>query len=116
MRTRAWLLEPGRLPQILETLSDFLGGTATKLTFQNVKTLRSEASSVRMPPEADVTYAQYYQKINVFLPCIAKLRAGTLIPVWHLLSRETYERSEFYNDFCRLGDICHPIGVVLAIR
>jgi DNA-binding CsgD family transcriptional regulator len=107
-------VEPGGWPQILERLSDFLDGTATKLTFQNVKTSRSEASSVRMPPEADITYAQYYQKINVFLPRITKLPAGTLIPVWDLLPRETYERSEFYNDFCRPGDMCHPIGVVLA--
>jgi DNA-binding CsgD family transcriptional regulator/PAS domain-containing protein len=107
-------VEPGHWPQILESLSDFLEGTATKLTFQNVKTSRSEANSVRMPPEADITYAQYYQKINVFLPRIAKLRAGTLIPVWNLLPRETYERSEFYNDFCRPGEMCHPIGVVLA--
>ena len=77
-------VEPGRWPQLLELLSDFLEGAATKLTFQNVRTLRSEASSVRMPPEADRTYAQYYYKTNVFLPRIAKLRAGTLIPVWRL--------------------------------
>lgn len=107
-------VEPGRWPQVLEKLSDFLEGAATKLTFQNAKTSRSEASSVRMPPEADRTYAQYYYKTNVFLPRIAKLRAGTLIPVWNLLPREAYQRSEFYNDFCRPGDMCHPIGVVLA--
>lgn len=107
-------VEPRRWPQVLEILSDFLDGAATKLTFQNVRTLRSEASSVRMPPEADRTYAQYYYKTNVFLPRIAKLRAGTLIPVWNLLPREVYQRSEFYNDFCRPGDMCHPIGVVLA--
>jgi DNA-binding CsgD family transcriptional regulator/PAS domain-containing protein len=107
-------VEPGRWPQVLEMLSDFLEGAATKLTFQNVRTMRSEASSVRMPPEADRTYAQYYYKTNVFLPRIAKLRAGTLIPVWNLLPREAYQRSEFYNDFCRPGDMCHPIGVVLA--
>ncbi|MBZ9815213.1 MULTISPECIES: helix-turn-helix transcriptional regulator [unclassified Mesorhizobium] len=107
-------VEPGRWPQVLETLSDFLEGAATKLTFQNARTLRSEASSVRMPPEADLTYAQYYHKTNVFLPRIAKLRAGALIPVWDLVPREVYQRSEFYNDFCRPGDMCHPIGVVLA--
>ena len=107
-------VEPGRWPQLLELLSDFLEGAATKLTFQNVRTLRSEASSVRMPPEADRTYAQYYYKTNVFLPRIAKLRAGTLIPVWNLLPREVYQRSEYYNDFCRPGDLCHPIGVVVA--
>ncbi|TIR46019.1 MAG: hypothetical protein E5X28_13810, partial [Mesorhizobium sp.] len=76
--------------------------------------MRSEASSVRMPPEADLTYAQYYYKTNVFLPCIARLSAGTLIPIWDLLPREVYRRSEFYNDFCRPGDMCHSIGVVLA--
>jgi len=108
------VVEPGRWPQVLETLSDFLDGAATKLTFQNARTLRSEASSVRMPPEADLTYAQYYYKTNVFLPRIARLQAGTLIPVWDLLPREVYQRSEFYNDFCRPGDMCHPIGVVLA--
>ncbi|MBZ9854577.1 LuxR C-terminal-related transcriptional regulator [Mesorhizobium sp. CA13] len=107
-------LEPGRWPQVLEALSDFLEGAATKLTFQNARTLRSEASSVRMPPEADLTYAQYYHKTNVFLPRVARLHAGTLIPVWNLLPREVYQRSEFYNDFCRPGDMCHPIGVVLA--
>jgi DNA-binding CsgD family transcriptional regulator/PAS domain-containing protein len=107
-------VEPARWPQVLETLSDFLEGAATKLTFQNARTLRSEASSVRMPPEADLTYAQYYYKTNVFLPRIAKLGAGTLIPVWNLLPRDVYQRSEFYNDFCRPGDMCHPIGVVLA--
>src|SRR5690349_9294724 len=83
-------IEPGRWPQVLELLSDFLEGAATKLTFQNARTSRSEASSVRMPPEADRTYAQYYQRINVFLPRIAKLPAGTLIPVWDLLPREAY--------------------------
>ena len=72
-------VEPGRWPQVLEKLSDFLEGAATKLTFQNAKTSRSEASSVRMPPEADRTYAQYYYKTNVFLPRIAKLRAGSLV-------------------------------------
>jgi DNA-binding CsgD family transcriptional regulator len=107
-------VEPGQWPQVLELLSDFLEGAATKLTFQNARTLRSEASSVRMPPEADRTYSQYYYKTNVFLPRIAKLRAGTLIPVWDLLPREAYQRSEFYNDFCRPGDMCHPIGVVLT--
>ncbi|MET3596410.1 DNA-binding CsgD family transcriptional regulator [Mesorhizobium shonense] len=107
-------VEPGRWPQVLEMLSDFLEGAATKLTFQNARTSRSEASSVRMPPEADLTYARYYYKTNVFLPRIARLPAGTLIPVWNLLPRESYQRSEFYNDFCRPGDMCHPIGVVLA--
>lgn len=107
-------VEPGRWPQVLENLSDFLEGAATKLTFQNVRTSRSEANSVRMSPEADRTYAQYYYKTNVFLQRIAKLRAGTLIPVWNLLPREVYQRSEFYNDFCRPNDMCHPIGVVLA--
>jgi DNA-binding CsgD family transcriptional regulator len=107
-------IEPGRWPQVLETLSDFLQGAATKLTFQNVKTLHSEANSVRMPPEADLIYAQYYFKINLFLQRVAKLRAGTLIPVWELLPRDVYQRSEFYNDFCRPNDMCHPIGVVLA--
>jgi DNA-binding CsgD family transcriptional regulator len=107
-------IESGRWPQVLETLSDFLEGAATKLTFQNVKTLHSEANSVRMPPEADLSYARYYFKINVFLQRVAKLRAGTLIPVWNLLPREVYQRSEFYNDFCRPNDMCHPIGVVLA--
>ncbi|RWE33467.1 MAG: hypothetical protein EOS77_12115 [Mesorhizobium sp.] len=106
--------EPGRWPQVLETLSDFLEGAATKLTFQNARTLRSEANSVRMPPEADLTYAQYYYKTNVFLPRFARLSAGTLIPIWDLLPREVYRRSEFYNDFCRPGDMCHSIGVVLA--
>ncbi|PBB83966.1 MULTISPECIES: LuxR C-terminal-related transcriptional regulator [unclassified Mesorhizobium] len=106
--------EPGRWPQVLEALSDFLEGAATKLTFQNARTLRSEANSVRMPPEADLTYAQYYYKTNVFLPRIARLSAGTLIPIWDLLPREVYRRSEFYNDFCRPGDMCHSIGVVLA--
>lgn len=107
-------VEPGRWPQVLERLSDFLEGAATKLTFQNVKTLHSEANSVRMAPEADLTYAQYYYKVNVFLQRIAKVRAGTLIPVWELLPREVYERSEFYNDFARPNDMCHPIGVVLV--
>jgi len=107
-------VEPGRWPQVLELLSDFLEGAHTKLTFQNVRTLRSEATSVRSPPEADRTYAQYYYKTNVFLQRIAKLPAGTLIPVWNLLPREVYQRSEFYNDFCRPNDMCHPIGVVLA--
>jgi DNA-binding CsgD family transcriptional regulator len=37
-----------------------------------------------------------------------------LIPVWNLLPREVYQRSEFYNDFCEPNDMCHPIGVVLA--
>lgn len=41
-------VEPGRWPQVLENLSDFLEGAATKLTFQNVRTSRSEANSVRM--------------------------------------------------------------------
>jgi DNA-binding CsgD family transcriptional regulator len=99
---------------VLELLSDFLEGAATKLTFQNVKTSSSEANSVRMAPEADLTYGQYYYKINVFLQRISKLRAGTLIPVWDLLPREIYQRSEFYNDFCRPNDMCHPIGVVLV--
>ncbi|MDX8448293.1 hypothetical protein [Mesorhizobium captivum] len=103
-------VEPGRGPRVLETLSDFLEGAATKLTFQNARTLRSEARSVRMPPEAD----HYYYKTNVFLPRIARLSAGTLIPIWDLLPREVYRRSEFYNDFCRPGDMCHSIGVVLA--
>jgi len=107
-------IETGRWPQVLELLSDFLEGAHTKLTFQNVRTLRSEATSVRSPPEADRTYAQYYYKTNVFLQRIAKLPAGTLIPVWNLLPREIYQRSEFYNDFCRPNDMCHPIGVVLA--
>ena len=107
-------VEPGRWPQVLERLSDFLEGCATKLTFQNVRTLHSEASSVRMDPAADVIYAKYYFKINVFLPRCAELRPGTLIPVWELLPREIYQRSEFYNDFNRPNDMCHPIGVVLA--
>lgn len=107
-------VEPGRWRQVLETLSDFLEGAATKLTFQNARTLHSEANSVRMPPEADLSYAQYYYKTNVFLPRIARLSAGTLIPIWDLLPREVYQRSEFYNDFCRPGDMCHSIGVVLA--
>lgn len=107
-------VEPGRWPQVLEKLSDFLEGAATKLTFQNVRTLHSEANSVRMDPEADVVYARYYFKINVFLQRTAKLPAGTLIPVWNLLPREVYQRSEFYNDFARPNDMCHPIGVVLA--
>ncbi|ANN62030.1 hypothetical protein A9174_34540 (plasmid) [Mesorhizobium loti NZP2037] len=106
-------VEPGRWAQVLETLSDFLEGAATKLTFQNARTLRSAARSVRMPPEADLTYANYYYKTNVFLPRIARLSAGTLIPIWDLLPREVYRRSEFYNDFCRPGDMCHSIGVVL---
>ncbi|WP_181763204.1 hypothetical protein [Mesorhizobium sp. B2-4-13] len=48
-------VEPGRWRQVLETLSDFLEGAATKLTFQNARTLHSEANSVRMPPEADLS-------------------------------------------------------------
>ena len=107
-------VEPGRWPQALEKLSDFLDGAATKLTFQNVKTLHSEAKSVRMAPEADLVYSRYYATINVFLQRIAKTRAGTLIPVWNLLPRNVYQRSEFYNDFCRPNDMCHPIGVVLV--
>jgi DNA-binding CsgD family transcriptional regulator len=107
-------IEPGRWPEVLETLSDFLEGAATKLTFQNVKTLHSKANSVRMAPEADLIYAQYYYKTNVFLQRLAKVRAGTLIPVWELLPREVYLRSEFYNDFARPNDMCHPIGVVLV--
>lgn len=107
-------VEPARWPHVLEILSDFLEGAATKLTFQNVRTLRSEANSVRMPPDADRSYAQYYYKTNVFLQRIARLRAGALIPVWNLLPREIYQRSEFYNDFCQPNDMCHPIGVVLA--
>jgi DNA-binding CsgD family transcriptional regulator len=107
-------VEPGRWPQVLETLSDFLEGAATKLTFQNARTLRSQANSVRMPPEADLAYSRYYYKTNVFLPRIARLSAGTLIPIWELLPREVYRRSEFYNDFCRPGEMCHSIGVVLA--
>lgn len=107
-------VEPGRWPQVLELLSDYLEGAATKLTFQNVRTSRSEASSVRMLPEADCTYAEYYYKTNVFLQRISKLPAGTLIPVWNLLPRDVYQRSEFYNDFCQPNDMCHPIGVVLA--
>jgi DNA-binding CsgD family transcriptional regulator len=67
-----------------------------------------------MAPEADLIYARYYATINVFLQRIAKIRAGTLIPVWNLLPREVYERSEFYNDFCLPNDMCHPIGIVLV--
>src|SRR5215210_3829648 len=106
-------VEPGRWPQVLEKLSDFLEGAATKLTFQNVKTLHSEAHSVRMPPEADAVYSQYYFKINVFLQRIAKLPAGAVVSRL-TLPREVYQRSEYYNDFCRQNDMCHPMGVVLA--
>lgn len=58
-------VEFDRWPQLLETLSDFLEGAATKLTFQDARTLRSEATSVRMSPEADLTYAQYLSLIHI---------------------------------------------------
>src|SRR3569833_3570896 len=99
-------VEPGRWPQVLEQLSDFLEGAATKLTFQNVRTSRSEASSVRMSPEADRTYAQYYYKTNVFLQRIAKQRAGTLIPVWNLLLWVFFFCFVFFFFFCLFFVLC----------
>lgn len=107
-------VDPSRWPPTLEQCSDFLQGAGIKIMFQDCKSGRSQNLSVRMHPEADRVYAQHYYKTNIFLPAIARIPAGALIPGWELVSREVYLRSEYYNDFLIPGDMCCPIGVVLA--
>lgn len=82
--------------------------------FQDRKTGRGQSLSVRMHPEADRLYAEHYYKTNLFLSAIARVPAGALIPGWELVPREIYLRSEYYNDFLIPGEMCCPIGVVLA--
>lgn len=107
-------VESDRWPRALESCSDYLQGAGTKIMFQDRKTGRSQNLSVRMQPEADRLYATHYYKTNLFLRTLAGIPAGTLIPGWELVRREIYLRSEYYNDFLIPGDMCCPIGVVLA--
>lgn len=107
-------VEPERWPRALESCSDYLDGAGTKIMFQDRKTGRSQNLSVRMHPEADRLYAEHYYKTNLFLRTIARVPAGALIPGWELVPREIYLRSEYYNDFLIPGEMCCPIGVVLA--
>lgn len=107
-------VEPERWAQALDHCSDYLEGAGTKIMFQDRKTGRGRSLSVRMHSEADRLYAEHYYKTNVFLSAIARVPAGALIPGWELVPRETYLRSEYYNDFLIPGEMCCPIGVVLA--
>src|SRR5690348_7390616 len=107
-------VEPEQWLRALEYCSDYLEGAGTKIMFQDRKTGRGQSLSVRMHSEADRLYAEHYYKTNPFLSALARFPAGALIPGWELVPREIYLRSEYYNEFCIPGEICCPIGVVLA--
>jgi hypothetical protein len=108
-------IEPNFWPMVLERFSDFVEGGGAKLTLQDLRLRRNEVVSVRMGPETDRLYAQYYHKINILMPCIKQQRAGAVVLHQQLIDHDVLVRSQYYNEFLKPRDFCAGIGVVMTM-
>jgi hypothetical protein len=107
-------IEPNFWPMVLVHFSDFVEGGGAKLTLQDLKLSRNEVVSVRMGPDTDRLYAQYYRKINILMPRIKQQQAGAVVLHQQLIEHDVLVRSQYYNEFLKPGDFCSGIGVVMA--
>lgn len=109
-------LEPQGWPKFLDALADFVRGTATVITFDDLE--RSQASiaeAVNVDPEAIRTYETEFVGKNIWQNSGRHLfKPGVVVTGEMTCSRSAFLKSEYYNEFLRHLGIFHGFGAVLA--
>jgi DNA-binding CsgD family transcriptional regulator len=113
---------PALWPAFLEQMSDAFNSRGTALYLVDFASNRSTCSSddlsfihsVRIAPEAGMSYDRYYSKTNVWLENSRHLPEGKLITSDQLFSTEDLVKTEWYNDWLKPQGFFHAmVGHVL---
>lgn len=109
-------------PAFLEQMSDTFKSRGTALYLVDFASCRSTCSnddcsfihSVRIDPEAGLSYDRYYSKTNVWLENSKHLPEGKLTTSDQLFSTEELVKTEWYNDWLKPQGFFHAmVGHVL---
>lgn len=115
-------LMPALWPAFLEQMSDTFKSRGTALYLVDFASSRSTCSSddlsfihsVRIAPEAGMSYDRYYSKTNVWLENSRHLPEGKLTTSDQLFSTEELVKTEWYNDWLKPQGFFHAmVGHVL---
>jgi len=112
-------VEPSLWPQVLEQLSDSVGGAQTWLSELDAESAAGGGVIARIDPAMWQAYADYYYSVNVTAKVDdpqAFLRdwKPRVLTIEDWIDRDLFERSEYYNDFLRPQDIYTGLFVRLA--
>src|SRR5579885_491872 len=112
-------VEPSLWPQVLEQLSDSVGGAQTWLSELDAESAAGGGVIARIDPAMWRAYADYYYSVNVTAKVDdpqAFLRdwKPRVLTIEDWIDRDLFERSEYYNDFLRPQDIYTGLFVRLA--
>lgn len=109
-------LDPERWPQFLDGFARMVRGTATVVTVDDLaRRQASIALAVQVDPAAIRTYETEFVDKNIWQNEGRHLfTPGVVVTGEMTCSRETFLRSEYYNEFLRRIGIFHGLGAVLA--
>ncbi len=106
-------VDPTLWPRVLNEIADAVGAQSSHFVVQDLQ--RNEIPVFHGPrtdPQRIEDYARYHITRNPWLPSLARLPAGTVVPDHRLAPREELVRTEFYHDYlCKRG-VAYGLGVV----
>ena len=107
-------LDHSRWVDVLASVSDLIGGSGAVIVVQDPRTSRVRwTTQARMDPDVIDKYVQYYSAIELRFPAIVSVPTGTVQTEYSLIDKDTYLKSEIYNDFLIPCDIPHICAAVL---
>jgi DNA-binding CsgD family transcriptional regulator len=114
-------VDPSLLGPVLERLADITGGTSAALVRQNQVDGSGDGLTVRLDPSATDLYFGYFKDRN---PLSVSLQPLEFQKRWRprlatdedWIPRESFLRSEYYNDFLRPRDVDSVMIISLAAR
>lgn len=105
-------LDKDRWPETIRKLSEAFGGPGG-IFVQDLVTADASFFVSTLEDKFLASYSEHYAEVNPWLPKVKGAASGTIVLAQNLLRRETYERSEFFNDWMKPQHLYHNSGVII---
>lgn len=93
-------LDPGLWPEILDRITDFVGGDATALVSHDIASRATRFYYIRGDnPEYTKSYRETYVRINPILPAILSMEVGDIWSVQSFLPWKQFLQTRFYREW-----------------
>ena len=108
------VLDPAGWAAATERFGRFFGGAAVLFNQDSRSPASSVFSIAGFDPHFVETYASCYAALNTWTPALARAPASAVVTSAEICERDSFERSEWYNDWLCPQGLYHGTAAILA--